>query len=169
MSDVLLSTALRTNDRRLGNGDGVGIHRGAGTGAGAGLSVSDEPSRAEGGVQTTPSVNGTVELNKLKNEVATKAAQLERLDKQVEDYKFKLQKVGSNVMIESITDVGKAGGAFGSPREEVIVGEFQVRVPWDGWFRKPARAIVWVFAVSLDMSLVGSRRTHRTLLSMFVV
>lgn len=37
-----------------------------------------------------------MELNKLKNEVAAKSAQLQQLDKQVEDYKAKLQKVGEN-------------------------------------------------------------------------
>lgn len=92
MSEAVVAAAVRDGGKRVGNGESAAL-KSRSVGTGTGLSVTDAPSRIGAGVQTTPSVNGAAEMNKLKSELAAKNAQLQQMDVKLEEYKANLVKV----------------------------------------------------------------------------
>lgn len=97
MSEAMVAAAVRDGaDKRVGNGESsIAPRAGAvATGAAGSLSIGNTGGRsAAAGVQTTPSVNGAVEMNEMKTELAKKNQQLQQLNTKLEEYKDNMLKV----------------------------------------------------------------------------
>lgn len=78
---------------RLGNGEASLVGKVGVGGPGGSLGMGESGNRAVAGVQTTPSVNGSLEINQLRAELALKNQQLEQMGMKLVEYKDSLLKV----------------------------------------------------------------------------
>lgn len=86
---------------RLGNGESSAMEKISTVGVGGGtLAIGDVGSRSVAGVQTTPSVNGSMEVHQLKEQLAMK-------DDKIVELNDKLKEVHDNMLKVIIAGCGK--------------------------------------------------------------